>query len=267
MRLTRKEDLSVYLYIKENLVNPQYCELTTAATLTQDGTKWVLEYPEELTELKIVPFARNGFTGAGRGIPYFDFSDSGSDFSTEQTTNITVYNGVTPITGYTTNYIYGYVETDQDLTGCTADYQWCLASVVDEFPHENITGTPVISIENVTGHTSPLQLGIGEIRNADWNLQIFASNKGERDDLLDIIFDGLHNKRCPIYDLSGGLPLLKSGFFNTNFSTTLVPAYSSLFFSNTKRTLTGLPSWGFYSTEKFNRYRGQITFNTEVFKF
>jgi hypothetical protein len=264
MRLTRKEDISLYLYIKDVTVSPQYYEITTGASLTSAGNNlWNIGYD---TELGIHPFKRGDYSGLGRGLVYFDHVGACSLFGIEQSDLIRVYDGATVASGYRVNYLTGQIETSEDLTGYNVDYEWNYVSVIDAWPAEDVPALPIISIEMQEADKSPLQLGGGDIRNAFWNIEIFASNKGERDDLVDTIYDSLYQRRCTIYTFPSGLPLNMYGFFNASFDTSAHSEYKHLIFENIDKKLTGLPSWGFYSQELLNRYRAGITFDTIAYK-
>ena len=258
MQLTRKEDISLYLYLKDIVIGPEYMEISEGETLTlvSPGV-WEMGH---LTNL--CPLRRGRCSGLGRGVLYFDVTDYCCIFGTEQSDIVKVYKGVDEETSYSVNYIDGQILSSSNLTDYKVDYWWNYVAVIDAWPNDDVPPLPVVSLLLVEGDKLPLQLGGGDIRNAFWNIQIFGSNKGERDDLMDIIYDSLYNKRCQIYDLATGLPLGRDGTFNSSFSSNLHEYYKSLHFENVKKSLSGLPQWGFYSQEQINRYRAEITFET-----
>jgi len=264
MKLTRQEDISVYLYIKDMVIGPRYYESTIGDSLTQVETNlWNIDYDEELD---IHPFQRPEYSGLGRGLLYFDHLGETCLFGIEQVSSLRVYQGATVASGYRVNYLKGQIETSQDLSNYLVDYEWNYVAVIDAWPYEDVPALPIISIEMQSGDKSPLQIGGGDIRNASWNLEIFANNKGERDDLLDTIYNELYLRRCSIYSLSKGLPLDMKGFYNLEFDSSINNEYKYLHFENIEKRLTGLPRWGFYSQELINRYRAQITFDTIAYK-
>lgn len=272
MRLTRNEDISVYLYIKDTVIGPRYSEITTGQSLTQSATGvWDIGYDEGLG---FHPFRRRvtnpdgsftDYSGLGRGLLYFDYVGETCLFGSEQQSIVTVYSGATVASDYEVNYITGQVVSDIDLSSYLVDYEWNYVSVIDSWPYEDVPELPVVCVDMQTGKKSPLQLGGGDIRDAYWNIQIFANNKGERDDLMDLIYDNLHMRRCPLYLLSSGLPL-QNGLYNQSFDSSLHNVYTSIFFENVKKRLSGLPQWGFYEQERINRYRAEITFDTKTYR-
>lgn len=262
MQLTRKEDISLYLYIRDMLLGPYYSEIAEGEDLLQTSTGvWDISYDSDLE-----PFVREGYGGEGRGLLYFDRDGTECCFGTEQTNIVRVYNDTTVASGYDVNYLAGQILTSQDLTGYNVDYEWSYVSVLDAWPFDDVPPLPVVSIEMQDSQGMPLQLGYGDIRSAYWNVQIFANNKGERDDIMDILYEGIYQKRCSIYTFSTGLPLLRDGTYNSAFTTSTDPRYRYLFFEKVKKGLSGLPQWGFYAQETINRYRAEITFETNAFK-
>jgi hypothetical protein len=262
MQLTRQEDISLYLHVRDMILGPYYSEIAEGEELLQTSAGvWDVSYDTELD-----PFIRDGYGGLGRGMLYFDRSGTDCIFGTEQSSIVRVYSGSTTASAYSVNYLRGQILTTQDLTGYNVDYEWSYISVLDAWPFEDVPPLPVVSIELQDSRGLPLQLGYGDIRSAYWNIQIFASNKGERDDIMDILYDGIYQKRCPVYTFSNGLPLLRDGTYNSAFSAEYDSLYRYLFFENVKKGLSGLPQWGFYSQETVNRYRAEITFETSAFK-
>lgn len=262
MNLTRKDDISLYLYIKDTLLGPQFSELVEGVTLTAAGNSlWDIEVFED----DICPFKRGKETGRGRGLIYFDQINDCTVVGPEQTDMIKVYDGSTVVSGYSINYVTGQIISSADLSMCEIDYYWNRVAVIDAWPYEDVPPLPLISLELNRSTSLPFQLGHGDIRQASWNIQVFATNKGERNDILDIIYSGLYLRRCSVYDMQFGLPLKQDGTFNSRFNTDLITNYSELYFEKVERKLTGLPSWGFYQTETINRYRAEITFDTRSY--
>jgi len=262
MKVTRKEDISLYLYLKDTIVGPEYYEISEGLPIINVGTNtWEIGHVSNKC-----PFERDECSGRGRGLLYFNVANGCCTFGTEQDNMVIVYNGPTQASGYQVNYLKGQLITSQDLSNYQADYYWHYVSVIDAWPYADVPPLPIISLELQESSSDGLQLGYGDIRTGFWNVQIFASNKGERDDLMDILYDGIYNKRCSIYEFENGLPLIRNGLFNTSFSVTLHEYYKSLHFESVRKSLSGLPQWGFYSQEEINRYRAEITFETLAYK-
>jgi hypothetical protein len=264
MELTRQEDVSVYLYLRERIIAPQWAEFSEDYSLVQASAGvWDIEYEESLG---MHPFTRAANSGYGRGLLYFDISDGLCIFGPEQTEMVQIFDGSTQVSGSIINYKKGQVYDSRDLSSCRVDYYWHYVATIDAWPDEDVPSLPIVSIQIQRADKAPLQLGGGDIREADWNIEIFGSSKGERDDILEILFDGLYQKRCSIYTFQNGLPLGRDGTFNTNFSLDYHANYTSLFFENVEKQITGLPRWGFYENERINKYRAQITFETKAYK-
>lgn len=266
MKLTRQEDVSLYLHIRDRVIGPQYSELAENYTLVSGTGAWDIPYE---TSLEIYPFKRDGYSGLGRGLVYFDMVGDDCCFGVEQTNMITISDGVTTLingSDYYINYLTGQVHSILDLSTFSVDYHWNYVSVLDAWPSDDVPALPIVSIELQRGESLPLQLGGGDIRDGEWNIEIFANNKGERDDLMDVIYEGVYNKRCPIYLFSTGLPLLRSGLFNPAFILEEQPNYPHLTFENVEKSLTSLPRWGFYENEVINKFRASISFRTLAYK-
>jgi hypothetical protein len=266
MKLTRQEDVSMYFYLRDMVIGPQYVEVFEEEELVlAESGKWDMAYP---TTTNIHPFSRGTHSGLGRGLLYFDLAFDSCLFGPEQDDMVRVYDGTgdLPRIDYSVNYLTGQVYSNLDLSDYSVDYYWHYVSVIDAWPQEDVPDLPVVSIELQLSESLPLQLGGGDIRGASWHVEIFANNKGERDDLMDVIFEGINLRRCPIYTFEGGLPLTREGLYNSDFVVEENLNYPSLFFENAKKSLTGLPSWGFYQNEVINKYRAAITFDTKAYK-
>lgn len=256
MQLTRKEDISLYLYVRDCVIGPEFYEVSEAETLSAAGAGiWQMSTSSDMESF-----------GRGRGLLYFDVEDGRCLFGTEQSETVEVYSGGTTASGYTVDYLGGRIFSSEDLSSYNVDYLWNYVGVLDAWPYTNVPPLPLVSIELQEAHATGLQLGYGDIRNAYWNIQIFATNKGERDDLMDVIYAGIHHKRCSIYEFDSGLPIKRNGTFNESFNLNLNAYFKSLQFDNVRKALTGLPSWGFYSQELINRYRAEITFETKAYE-
>jgi hypothetical protein len=252
--------------MRDIVIGAQYAEIAEGEQLSLvEGGKWGMSYS---TELGIHPFKRDSYTGLGRGLLYFDISFDACRFGPEQTSMVSVYNGnsILPVQDYYVNYLTGQIYCDLDLSSYSVDYYWNYVSVVDAWPSDDVPELPVVSIELVRSKSSPLQLGGGDIREGTWNIEVFANNKGERDDLMDVIYEGLNLRRCMIYTFESGLPLTREGLYNYDFTLDENPNYPSLFFENIEKSLSGLPRWGFYENETINKYRARITFDTNAYK-
>jgi hypothetical protein len=259
--------------MKDVVIGPRYSEVTTGASLTAVGNNtWDISYD---SDLGLHPFRRrvsdpttgmyNDHSGLGRGILYFDYIGETCLFGVEQQDIVRVYAGATVASGYKVNYITGQIVSDQSLSSHLVDYEWNYVSVIDSWPYEDVPPLPVVCVDMQKAGKSPLQLGGGDIRDGYWNIQVFANNKGERDDIMDLVYDNVYQRRCPLYLLPSGLPL-KNGLYNEMFDSSVHDIYTSIFFENIQKRLSGLPQWGFYEQERTNRYRAEITFDTRTYR-
>lgn len=77
--------------------------------------------------------------------------------------------------------------------------------VVDGFPTEELT-VPSVSVEADEIHAFPLELGNSTMEAFRfWTIDVFASNKSQRDDIGYKIFNDLDEK-IPVYNYALGFP-------------------------------------------------------------
>ena len=282
MKLHRQEAISMHLYIKDTIIAPQYAEISTGMSLSPATTlinnqvvalpnTWNLEYDDDVDYGK-EPFRRleKDIDGLGRGLLYFDYDSAGTTMvGVEQTNRLTVYSGsdIVPALSYQINYLNGQLISTLDMSNYTVDYEWHFISVVDAWPWDEVPKLPIVTIFRGDADSYGYQLGGGAIREGNWVVEIFATNRGERDDLLDVIYEKTYMRRCPLYTFNNGLPLGFDGLYNNNFTTDLVVNQTAMYFDDVRKKLTGLPSWGFYDHELINRYRAQVTFTTRNYSF
>ena len=279
MRSIRKEDLSVYHYLKE-VVLIDFIELDEYAPLVldqklssttndADPSTNILVYAAE-TDIQPSPISR------GRGWVYFD-TVSGTDINPcepylvvsgtradgvsvmgtpEQSTMVTVYdsnlNVVNPML-YMIDYVDGRIVTNNpNLDLAYVTYHWYYVSIVDEWELIQAAAPPIVVIDMHGTDKNGYQLGAGKkvVRKVD--LHIFASSSAERKDITDTIYDGLYLKSCPLYDFPLGDVLDYDGTFygrkdNPNKLTSLFDRTSNkniignLEFYNVSARNVGLP--------------------------
>jgi hypothetical protein len=215
MTLFRKEDLSLYYYIKD-IVLCNFLEQEENITLSlmealSSTTTYVYE---ALTEMVPNPVER------GRGWVYLD-TVSGTTCptfaaATEQINRVTVYDSLgTTISDseYLIDYLDGRVITSGTVTPSTVDYFWNYVSVVDEWAAIEAADPPVIVIDMHGTDKGGYQLGSGVKVTRKVDIHIFASSTAERNDLVDTIFNGLYLKSFPLYDFPQGGVLDYDGLF------------------------------------------------------
>lgn len=232
MKRIRKEDLSLFHYIKDTVLR-DFIEIEQQVPLDlmrelscSDGYVY-----QALTDMVPIPTSR------GRGWTYFDCpvvdSDgyciyssedscrpefvtvTGTDGSNipctgtpEQSERVTVYNDSLveiPSSEYVIDYIDGRIVTSSSsINPKYVDYFWNYVSVVDEWSLVDSIDTPIIVIDMNKTDKAGYQLGAGKKVKRRVDLHIFAQNTAERNDLTETLFDGLYNKSAPVYDLSNG---------------------------------------------------------------
>jgi len=269
MELIRCIKYSILLYIQNCILATNYAEENTDMSLTSIGNNtYNIEYDDNWVDI----FDRGEYAGQGegRGLVYFNtptiLSNYSCSFVNEQTRMVTVYDDVdTVVSGCRINYKKGQIVYDGPQIPSTIDYYWNYVSTIDGWPHEDLPQLPIVSVLEQDFDTVGIQLGGGDKTRQSWHIELFANNKGERDDLRSIIYDGLNLRSCPLYAFSKGIPLDKNGFFNNNFDSSLIQNRSNIQFLDVKTSITGLPDWGFWQTETVNKFRASINFSTQVY--
>lgn len=233
MSVLRKSDLSLYLYLKDTVLNnfvelEEYIPLQLMPELSDSGS-YVYE---ALTEMSPSP------TDPGRGWVYFDAisgatncehftSVSGlngdGDFAygtPEQSERVFVYEtnvsgilDLVPWQDYMIDYIDGRIVSSRALETPYVTYYWNYVSVVDEWPQVESSNTPVLVLDIHGTDKKGYQLGGGKkvIRKVD--IHIFATNPGERNDIVEVLYDGFYNKSCMLYGFPTGSVLSYDGTF------------------------------------------------------
>lgn len=244
----RKEDLSLYLYVKDVVLRnfieeeeyvplklmPEMCDLD------RDSRSYVYEY---VSDLEPSPTER------GRGLVYFDPPTGGRPcepyptvsglngdgdpvFGTpEQSDKVKIYehpyevlcdypveittnSGVeVPWENYMIDYIDGRIISEVKLTNPSISFAWNYVSVVDEWAAIEAADPPVVVIDMHGTDKMGYQLGGGKKAVRKVDLHIFASNPAERNDIVETLYDGLYNRSCALYNFSTGSVLDYDGTF------------------------------------------------------
>ncbi len=229
MKNLRKEDVSLYYYIKDvvlcNFVEKE--EVVPLKLMESMSSADSVVYEAE-TIMTPSPVDR------GRGWVYIDeyVGDPCSGFYhtvsgtradglpimgvTEQSDRVLVYTDYTVVSGvvvptgvisqneYIIDYIDGRVVTSGTVTPVYVNYYWYYVSVVDEWAAVEAADPPVIVVDIQGTDKAGYQLGGGKLVTRKVDLHIFASNMAERNDLVETLFDGLYLKGAPILDLPLG---------------------------------------------------------------
>ncbi len=232
MKNLRKEDLSLYLYIKDVVLREfreteEYAQLSLMPELCGSNS-YVYEC---VTDLSPSPSEH------GRGWVYFDFPSDGlycepypnlyglngdgnvAYGTPEQSNSVILYettsSGLSMVDWkeYMIDYMDCRIISQRKLTTPKVSFIWNYVSVVDEWSIVEASNPPVVVIDIGGTDKAGYQLGGGKkaIRKVD--IHIFASNPAERNDLSETLYDGLFNRSCPLYDFPAGSILDYDGTF------------------------------------------------------
>lgn len=232
MKSLRKEDLSLYLYIKDVVLRDfieqeEYVQLQLMPELC-GMSSYVYEY---VSDLEPSPTER------GRGWVYFDppsgglscepylsvsglNGDGDPTFGTpEQSNNVIVYE--TTVSGlsvvdwrdYMVDYIDGRIISERKFNSPYVTYNWNYVSIVDEWAAIEAADPPVIVLDLNGTDKIGYQLGGGKKTTRKVEIHIFASSPAERNDIVETLYDGFFNRSCPIYDFPTGSVLDYDGTF------------------------------------------------------
>ncbi len=276
----RKEDTSVYLYIKDIALS-YYIETQEYDTVihdannsTDDNTIYTI-----YTSATPSPFER------GRGLVYFDdLTDQylvpyGTISGTkEQTERVKLYDSNMTLiddNDYIVDYVDGYI-INPTVEPAYATYDWNYVSVVDEWSSLSAADPPVVVIDINATKKSGFQLGAGKKSVRKGSLTIFASSNAERNDIAELLYDSLYLKSCPNYAFPNGTVLDYDGTFagrkdvtdkdDNEFSRVLDADIKRLEFDNVEMKHINLPISTATGNDTavlsdLNAHRSKITFD------
>lgn len=277
----RKEDLSVYLYLKDIVLKP-FMEY-------QEGESLVHLAEMDYGDTRIYQIDAQTFPSpfdSGRGLVYFDegFEDCLVTCATcsgtpEQSNRVVIYTAdwdVIPDSEYMIDYIDGRIVTDSILEPAYIDYYWNYIAVVDEWLVTEAASAPSVVLDIHGTDKAGFQLGGGKKVDRKVNVHIFASSTAERKDITETIYDALYLKSCPNYVFPEGSVLDSDGLFygrrdnmnkdETLFSRDTQQYVSNLKFENVSARNVALPLLMTRNTEEtllsdLNAFRAKITFD------
>ena len=235
MKNLRKEDLSLYYYLKNKvLIDFIEKEEDTPLEFISSASCFEVGYVySALTEMVPSP------TDRGRGWVYFDTCSgttticnldvSGNNLEDtypvasgikEQSNKIIVYDAIGAIVDendYMVDYIDGRIVTSgtdslgNEFTPTRVDYYFNYISLVDEWAAIEAADPPVVVIDIMGTDKGGYQLGPGKrvVRKVD--IHVFASDTAERNDIVETIYDGLYLRSCPLYEFEEGSVLEYDG--------------------------------------------------------
>jgi len=282
MNRLRQEDSSLYLYLKDIVLSDfiekqEWVPLTYNEALTI-GTTRVYEIDDYFDPS---PKTR------GRGFVYFD------DLTNECLVNTTTYSGTAEqsnrIKVYTASgteisdlsYVIDYVDcrviTDQvGVVPSYIDYHWYYISVLDEWGAVKTTPPPAVVIDLNSSVKTGFQLGHGIKSIRKCILHVFGSDPAERNDIVELLHNGLYLRSCPLYTFDKGVVLDSDGLFNGRkgnmdksevlFDRTTVSGVSRMQFENIESRNIRMPDTmnrGITDVmlSSINAYRATVTFD------
>jgi len=262
MKKFRKEDLSLHHYLRFNVLN-EFVETDTDVPLVY--------LPDISTTESFVYEAQSSRipspTSLGRGWVYLDaYGDT-----TEQQSAVTVYdasnNVISGSNNYMVDYIDGRIITSGTVTPDHVTYQYFYVSLVNEWQDVEAADVPVIAV-NLEGFMKEgFQLGGGRRVPRRGRLHVFATNQAERDDLTELLYDGIYNKCVPNQDWPKGSMIDWNGTFNEDYEYELIQYHSHLQFENVVSRnvnavfLREIPNSDLTMLSDLNRYRARIDFS------
>jgi len=233
MKLLRKEDISLYLYIKD-IVLRDFIETEEENPLQLMPELCGIDSYVYSAVTDMIPAP----TERGRGWVYFDPPSGGSPcqpyptvsglngdgdpaFGTpEQTYMVQVYDGDPSISGslvdpsrYMIDYVDGRIITPTKFTAPFVTYKWNYVSVVDEWAAVQASDPPVVVIDMHGTDKEGYQLGGGKKSVRKVDLHVFATDPAERNDIVETLYDSLFNRQCALYNFPTGSVLDYDGTF------------------------------------------------------
>jgi len=237
MKALRKEDISLYLYIKDVVLRDfrersEYVDLELIPEYCVEGSfVYGVAGTCPSDDVLFMPTER------GRGWVYFDDPTGGSfcepyptisglngdgdpAFGTPEQDNQvivyeTTYSGLSVVSwrDYMIDYVDGRIVSTRELQQPKITYTWNYVSVVDEWEHIQAANPPIVAINLLGTDKFGYQLGGGKRSVRKGGLYIFASNNAERNDLSEVLYDSLYNRSCPLYNFPSGTILDYDGTF------------------------------------------------------
>ena len=232
MKNFRKEDISLYLYVKDVVLRDFHEREENAPLKLLSEICGVDSFVYEIvTDFKPSPMDR------GRGLVYFDIDENVRNcepYTTysglngdgkvaigtpEQSNMIKVYetfNGELVEVNwleYMIDYIDGRIISTRKINNPVCSYVWNHISVVDEWAAVEAAEPPVVVVDVGGVDKEGYQLGGGKKVKRKVEIHIFASNTAERNDIVETLYDGFYNRSTSIYDFPTGAVLDYDGTF------------------------------------------------------
>lgn len=266
MQRLRKEDLSLNHFIRYNILN-EYIETESNVSL---------EYLPDISEptSKVYQAQTNMIplpTDLGRGWAYIDaYGDT-----IEQQTAVTVYDGVGAVISgseYMIDYVDGRVITSGTVTPVTVTYKYFYVSLVNEWWDVEAAGVPVVVVNLESFEKVGFQLGGGKRVPIKGHLHIFANDRAEKDDLVELLYDGINEKCCPNQNWPTGSMLDWDSTFNDAYVYEIIQYSSCLHIENVMARninpplIGGINRTDLTMLSDLNKYRARIDFDMFYWK-
>lgn len=262
MKNLRREDLSLQHCIKNNILLDAFVETETDVSLTYlSDVSTSVSYVYE-AESNMVPLP----TSRGRGWVYVDsYADH-----VEQSNSVIVKDNLgTVISG--TNFMIDYVDgrvifPNNTFNPVTVTYRWNYVAVVNEWSLIESSDVPVVVVDISEFRKEGFQLGGGKRVPRRVHLHVFASNTAERDDLVEVLYDGIYLKSCANQQFNKGTMIDWDGTFNENYEYSVFNGncylkFDNLISRNINPPLLGVPSRDVTMLIDLNRYRARLSFD------
>ena len=268
MRDLRREDLSFNHYLKNNVFQ-DFIESESNVSLSYLSEESVIGSSyvyQSQSNMDPSPISR------GRGWVYLD---NPSD-TTEQTSSgtLTVYNNsyaaIDP-SNYNVDYVDGRIIcASTAIVPAYVSYKWYYISIVNEWQVvDEVSELPIVVVEISKFHKEGFQLGGGKYVSRSIDVNIFASNNAERDDITEVLYNGLYRKSCAYQIFPKGTMIDFDGTWNTNYEYATVSGSNNIKFGNVTATTVRVataPSVDVNILSDINRYRSRVSFDMFYWK-
>jgi len=266
MQRLRKETLSLNHFIRYNILDV-FIETDTNVPLTylsDISATGSYVYQAESTRIPLP-------NDLGRGIIYIDSYGN----TAEQQNAVIVYDSLGSVisgTEYIIDYIDARIVTSGTVTPATVTYKYFYVALVNGWESIESSTVPIVAVNLESFEKAGFQLGGGKRVPRRGHLHIFASNRAERSDLMELLYDGINEKCCPNQNWTNGSMLDWDGTFNENYVYETIQYSSSLHFEKVVARnvnpplMGGIPHRDLTMLSDLNRYRARIDFDMFYWK-
>jgi len=266
MQRLRKEDLSINHFIRFNILN-EYIETEYNVPL---------DYLPEISSINSYVYQISSNmnplpTDLGRGWVYIDnYGDT-----TEQQNSIIVYDGVGAVisgTEYMNDYVDRRIVTSGTVTPATVTNKYCYVALVNEWWDVEAAGVPVVVVNLESFEKVGFQLGGGKKIYRRGHLHIFTTDRAERADVVELLYDGINEKCCPNQNWPKGSMIDWDGTFNDDYVYETIQYSSCLHIENVMARninpplIGGINRTDLTMLSDLNKYRARVDFDMFYWK-